>query len=124
MDACCDKPVLQYHVGQKQFHVIGQTDAIVVNSFVLRTIAGAWNAWDPAGALGPLFQALHALLRDDHRFREFNAAQMNRVGMVDALLIFCKVLFFIIIYCTYIKSRLLNMPMTLIDLYLKIIVLI
>ncbi|XP_047002591.1 lysosomal-trafficking regulator [Schistocerca americana] len=93
LDACCDKPVLGYTSaanGPTRVTVLANTDAVVVNSFVLRAVAGAWAAWGPAGALGLLLRALHVLLRDDHPYREFNAAQMNRTHIVDSLLLFCK----------------------------------
>jgi hypothetical protein len=72
---------------------------------LLTTIVGSWRDWERAaskekdcafdeeggGVLGTLFRTLHVLLRDDHPYREFNAAQLNRVRMVEALLLFCKV---------------------------------
>lgn len=105
LDTCCDKPVLQYHSGPHRFHVIARSDAVIVNSFLLTTIVGSWRDWERAvvkekdcafdeeggGVLGTLFRTLHVLLRDDHPYREFNAAQLNRVRMVEALLLFCKV---------------------------------
>ncbi|KAG8236420.1 hypothetical protein J437_LFUL012841 [Ladona fulva] len=42
------------------------------------------------GSFGMYLSVLLALLRDDHPYREFNAAQLNRVGTVEALLLFCK----------------------------------
>ncbi|XP_063221149.1 lysosomal-trafficking regulator isoform X2 [Bacillus rossius redtenbacheri] len=102
LDTCCDKPVLQFHPGLRKFQVVQQSDAIIVNSFLLSTIVGSWRDWESTdeacceddgeggGVLGTLFRTLHVLLRDDHPYREFNAAQLNRVRMVDALLLFCK----------------------------------
>ncbi|XP_034250095.1 lysosomal-trafficking regulator isoform X2 [Thrips palmi] len=98
LDACCDKPVLQHQPGpQCLFRVVHQSEAIVVNSFLLSTIVGSWRDWErvgvageEGGVLGTLFRALHVLLRDDHPFREFNASQFNRVRLVEALLLFCK----------------------------------
>ena len=69
-----------------------------MNSFLLSTVVGSWRDWErgataaeDGGVLGTLFRALHVLLRDDHAYREFNAAQLNRVRLVEALLLFCKV---------------------------------
>lgn len=98
LDACCDKPILQHQPGpQCQFRVVHQSEAIVVNSFLLSTIVGSWRDWErvsvageDGGVLGTLFRALHVLLRDDHPFREFNASQFNRVRLVEGLLLFCK----------------------------------
>ncbi|GFG30500.1 hypothetical protein Cfor_08123, partial [Coptotermes formosanus] len=104
LDTCCDKPVLQYQPGPRRFHVAVRSDAIIVNSFLLTTIVGSWRDWERGavkekdcafdeeggGVLGALFRALHVLLRDDHPYREFNAAQLNRVRMVETLLLFCK----------------------------------
>lgn len=98
LDACCDKPVLQHQPGPRcLFRVVQQSEAIVVNSFLLSTIVGSWRDWErvavageEGGVLGTLFRALHVLLRDDHPFREFNASQFNRVRLVEALLLFCK----------------------------------
>nr|CAD7400993.1 unnamed protein product [Timema cristinae] len=102
LDSCCDKPVLQFHPGQRQFQVCQQSDAIIVNSFLLWTAVGAWRDWSRGGegvdkegsVLGTLLKALHVLLRDEHSHREFNATQLNRVRMVEALLLFCKEQFF------------------------------
>lgn len=41
--------------------------------------------------LNLLLQALLLLLRDQHSHREFNASQLNRVGIVDTILTLCKV---------------------------------
>jgi hypothetical protein len=105
LDTCCDKAVLQYQPSPRRFHVATRSDAVIVNSFLLTTIVGSWRDWERAankekdctfdeeggGVLGTLFRTLHVLLRDDHPYREFNAAQLNRVRMVEALLLFCKV---------------------------------
>lgn len=91
--------MLQHQSGpQCQFRVVHQSEAIVINSFLLSTIVGSWRDWErvvvpgeDGGVLGTLFRALNVLLRDDHPFREFNASQFNRVRLVEALLLFCKV---------------------------------
>nr|CAD7196152.1 unnamed protein product [Timema douglasi] len=78
LDSCCDKPVLQFHPGQRRFQVCQQSDAIIVNSFLLWTAVGAWRDWSRGGegvdkegsVLGTLFKALHVLLRDEHPHRD------------------------------------------------------
>lgn len=75
--------------------MIQQSDAVIVNSFLISTILSSWKDWSRSDqeneVLGILFSALHSLLKDEHPYREFNVSQLNRVRMVDGLLYFCKV---------------------------------
>ncbi|XP_059485723.1 lysosomal-trafficking regulator isoform X2 [Neocloeon triangulifer] len=89
LDACTDRSLMPLQLPGGDIAVSHISDAIVINSFLLATTVKAWRAWD-SSALSCLFRSLHALLRDDHPFREFNAAQMNRVRLVETLLMFCK----------------------------------
>jgi hypothetical protein len=89
LDACCDRSVIPQTGGE--LTVSNAVEAIVTNSFLLNTAIRAWRAWNSnANALSSLFRALHALLRDDHPHREFNAAQLNRARLTETLLLFCK----------------------------------
>lgn len=89
LDACTDRSLMPSQLPMNDVSVSHVSDAIVVNSFLLVTTLKAWRAWD-SSALSCLFRALHALLRDDHPQREFNAFQMNRMRLVETLLMFCK----------------------------------
>lgn len=89
LDACCDRSLIPLQLPGGEIAVSYNADSLVTNSFLLATGVRAWRAWD-AAALSCLFGALHALLRDDHPHREFNAAQLNRVRLVETLLLFCK----------------------------------
>ncbi|KAF4522717.1 hypothetical protein B566_EDAN012734, partial [Ephemera danica] len=87
LDACCDRSVMPQTGGE--LTVSNAVEAIVTNSFLLNMAVRAWKAWDST-ALNLLFRALHALLRDDHPHREFNASQLNRAHLTETLLLFCK----------------------------------
>ncbi|CAB3359283.1 Hypothetical predicted protein [Cloeon dipterum] len=87
LDACTDRSLMPLQLPASDLAVSHVSDAIVTNSFLLATTVKA--AWDST-ALSCLFRAMHTLLRDDHPFREFNATQMNRVRLVETLLVFCK----------------------------------
>lgn len=89
LDACTDRSLMPAQPPVSDVSVSHISDAIVVNAFLLVTTLKAWRAWDSC-ALSCLFRALHALLRDDHPQREFNAFQMNRMRLVETLLMFCK----------------------------------
>ena len=99
-DCCCDHPgIVNYHSITGQFCVTNHSDALIVDANLITvSILSSWKEWEftevsygQTNALLMYFQALHALLRDDHPHREFNAAQLNRVKLIDALLYFCKV---------------------------------
>jgi hypothetical protein len=81
LDACTDRTLLPLQPPSTDVAVCHVSDAIVVNAFLLVTTVRAWRAWH-AHALSTLFRVLHALLRDDHPYREFNAFQMNRLVVV------------------------------------------
>ncbi|XP_046387473.1 lysosomal-trafficking regulator isoform X2 [Ischnura elegans] len=111
LDASCDKSVLHYHSASCKFHIVSQSNAIITQPVLMVAILQAWRGWerysqeqiqaakasrggsvpdDDECGLGLFFGILLTLLRDDHPHREFNAAQLNRVGMVEAILLFCK----------------------------------
>ncbi|KAG8260670.1 hypothetical protein J6590_091786 [Homalodisca vitripennis] len=93
MDVCCDRPGLLTVNVTTGAAVVNTTMPCVVTepTLLAGTVIRAWRQWARTpGCLWTLFQALQALLRDDHPFREFNAAQFNRARLVDSLLLFCK----------------------------------
>lgn len=93
LDTCCDKPIVQIKGGQ--FQIIHRTDSVIINSFLISTILSSWKDWSPAlqanEVLKLLSSALLELLKDEHPYREFNVAQLNRVRLVHTILSFCKV---------------------------------
>ena len=93
MDAGCDKPIIDNHDGG--FHIINNMDSIIVNSFLIASILSSWkdlsSKLQENEVLELFLSALLALTRDDHPYREFNVAQLNRVKLIQCLLSFCKV---------------------------------
>lgn len=90
----CDRPgLLTVHPSTGQAVISTNALHIVTEPKLLTsTVSQCWRQWARTpGVLHALLQALQALLRDDHCYREFNAMQLNRVGLLDALLLFCKV---------------------------------
>lgn len=94
MDVCCDRPgLLTVHPASGQVSLSPAGPLLVTEPGLLAgPVLGAWRQWARTpSALYTLLQALQALLRDDHPYREFNAAQFNRAQLLDSLLLFCKV---------------------------------
>lgn len=95
MDVSCDGPSLlsPQPSGQLKF-CSGMCCVVTEPKLLVGTILQSWRQWARTpGLFHALLQALQYLLRDDHPYRDFNAMQFNRVGLVDALLHFCKVLY-------------------------------
>lgn len=98
LDACLDRPIVQVRSCGRELIIPTITEAILVNPQLLESTIDSWRAWDRnedgGRILAGLFQALQALLRDQHPHRDFNAKQMNRANLVEGLLRFCKVITF------------------------------
>ncbi|XP_039285549.1 lysosomal-trafficking regulator [Nilaparvata lugens] len=100
LDVVCDRPGLLVHqqggagsggVTGCQFQVSGQSRALLVDGALLScSVLACWSGWQQSHCLATLLQLLLVLLRDDHPRREFNLAQLNRIGALDSLLTFCK----------------------------------
>ena len=62
--------------------------AIVKNVLVLQTLILDWKIWSDAPLMVQelLWQALHSLVRSDHRWVSFNILQFKRARVVDKLL--------------------------------------
>lgn len=95
LDTCCDRPGLLSSCTKGKFTLDKKFEAIlVVPELIARSVLYGWRDWEPGGqseVMLQMFQALLILLRDDHPYREFNAAQLNRVHFVNSLFQFCKV---------------------------------
>jgi hypothetical protein len=91
LDAACDCPILVKDVGTKN-HLISQNcEAIITDPDLIKCALEAWRTWAMYDALNLLLQAMLCLLKDQHPQREFNASQLNRIRIVDAILLMCKV---------------------------------
>ncbi|XP_073990723.1 lysosomal-trafficking regulator mauve isoform X4 [Rhodnius prolixus] len=92
LDTCCDRGGL-LSTWTDELQVNASCDYILTDPFIIVTLVlRAPQAWlnAPGSPLALLLRSLLALLRDDHPFREFNAAQLNRANALEAILEFCK----------------------------------
>lgn len=95
LDAACDSSVLIKDIGSGNHAISQNCEAVITDPELIKGALSAWRAWAKYDTLNFLLQALLVLLRDQHSQREFNASQLNRVGIVDTLLTLCKVSFFL-----------------------------
>ncbi|KAK9508246.1 hypothetical protein O3M35_007946 [Rhynocoris fuscipes] len=92
LDTCCDRPGL-LSPWADELHIAAACDHILTEPYTVVTLVlGPAQAWlkAPGAPLALFLKCLLALLKDDHPFREFNAAQLNRANALEALLEFCK----------------------------------
>lgn len=87
IDAACDGPALQLE-GNLQEKC---GDAIITNPELIKGAIQLWRTWASYEAFNLLLQTILSLLKDTHAHREFNATQLNRVAIVDTVLVMCKV---------------------------------
>lgn len=91
LDATCDSSIIIKDVGSGN-HLISQNcEAVIMDPELIKDALTAWRTWAKYDTLNLLLQALLLLLRDQHSQREFNASQLNRVGIVNTILTLCKV---------------------------------
>jgi len=91
LDAACDSCILIKDIGSGNHSISQNCEAVIIDPGLIKGILTAWRAWMKYDTLNLLLQALLILLRDQHSHREFNASQLNRVGIVDTILTLCKV---------------------------------
>ncbi|XP_032666117.1 lysosomal-trafficking regulator isoform X3 [Odontomachus brunneus] len=90
LDATCDSSIIIKDVGSGN-HLISQNcEAVIMDPELIKDMLTAWRTWAKYDTLNLLLQALLLLLRDQHSQREFNASQLNRVGIVNTILTLCK----------------------------------
>lgn len=90
LDAACDSSIIIRDIGSN--HPVSQNcEAVITDPELIKAALTAWRAWAKYDTLNLLLQTLLLLLRDQHSQREFNASQLNRVGIVDTILTLCKV---------------------------------
>ncbi|EFN65741.1 Lysosomal-trafficking regulator [Camponotus floridanus] len=89
LDAACDSSIIIRDIGSN--HPVSQNcEAVITDPELIKAALTAWRAWAKYDTLNLLLQTLLLLLRDQHSQREFNASQLNRVGIVDTILTLCK----------------------------------
>ncbi|KAL0119810.1 hypothetical protein PUN28_007922 [Cardiocondyla obscurior] len=90
LDAACDNSIIIKDIGSGNHSISQNCEAIIIDPGLIKGALTAWRAWIKYDTLTLLLQALLLLLRDQHLHREFNALQLNRVGIVDTILTLCK----------------------------------
>lgn len=90
LDAACDSSILIKDIGSGNHAISQNSEAVITDPELIKGALSAWRAWAKYDTLLFLLQALLVLLRDQHSQREFNASQLNRVGIVGQLLTLCK----------------------------------
>ncbi|XP_033358417.1 lysosomal-trafficking regulator isoform X2 [Bombus vosnesenskii] len=90
LDAACDSSILIKDIGSGNHLVSQNCEAVITDPDLIKGALTAWKTWAKYDTLNLLLQALLLLLRDQHSQREFNATQLNRVGIVDTILTLCK----------------------------------
>lgn len=91
LDAACDSSIIIKDVGSGTHSISQNCEAVITDPELIKGALTAWRTWAKYDTLTLLLQALLLLLRDQHSQREFNASQLNRVGIVDTILTLCKV---------------------------------
>ena len=91
MDAACDSSILIKDIGTGNHSISQSCEAVVTDPELIKGALGAWRTWAKYDSLNLFLQALLLLLRDQHSQREFNSSQFNRVGIVETILLLCKV---------------------------------
>ncbi|KAI5717188.1 hypothetical protein M8J77_001555 [Diaphorina citri] len=68
----------------------GVSHALIHKPHILTDILlESWKFWSPQ-CLSVLFSAVYSLIKDEHPYREFNTMQLNRVHLLDRILLVCK----------------------------------
>jgi len=91
LDASCDSSIIIKDISGGNPSISQNCEAVITDPELIKGALSAWRAWAKCDTLNLLLQALLLLLRDQHLQREFNASQLNRVGIVDMILTLCKV---------------------------------
>ncbi|XP_014603828.1 PREDICTED: lysosomal-trafficking regulator isoform X1 [Polistes canadensis] len=90
LDAACDSSILIKDIGSGNPIISQNCEAVITDPELVKGALTAWRTWVKSDTLNLLLQAILLLLRDQHSQREFNAFQLNRVGIVDTILMLCK----------------------------------
>ncbi|XP_043669052.1 lysosomal-trafficking regulator isoform X1 [Vespula pensylvanica] len=90
LDAACDSSILIKDIGSGNPSISQNCEAVITDPELVKGALTAWRTWAKSDTLNLLLQAILLLLRDQHSQREFNAFQLNRVGIVDTILMLCK----------------------------------
>ncbi|XP_015121948.1 lysosomal-trafficking regulator [Diachasma alloeum] len=90
LDAACDTCILIKDISSGNHVILQNCEAVVTDPELIKVSLSAWRTWAKSDALNLFLQAILVLLRDQHSQREFNAAQFNRVDIVETILLLCK----------------------------------
>ena len=93
LDAMLTRPVLRYDPTTQQYVLHEDTVALVRDVHLVSTLLLAWRVWErgPVQVWHMAFRALELLVREGHPHQQFNARQLQNIGIVDRLLLICLV---------------------------------
>ncbi|XP_034950425.1 lysosomal-trafficking regulator [Chelonus insularis] len=90
LDCACDNSIIVNDVSNDTYTILQNCEAVVIDPELIKEALSAWRTWIKFETFNIFLQALFTLLRDQHEQREFNATQLNRVGIVETILLICK----------------------------------
>lgn len=94
LETACDKPVLTRR--SDGFYVVSTTNANIVHSNLLMSIIQRYSDWyvpkcNDSSILATLLETIQALVREKHPRQLQNIQSLSKVGLIPALLNFCKI---------------------------------
>ncbi|KAF7992714.1 hypothetical protein HCN44_005058 [Aphidius gifuensis] len=89
-DAACDSSILIKDINNGNHTILQNCETIITDPELINVTLSAWRTWAKFDSMNLLLQSLLVLLRDQHSQREFNASQLNRVRIVETILLLCK----------------------------------
>lgn len=94
LETACDKPLLTRR--SDKFYVVSATTANIVHPNLLMSIIQRYSDWhipksNDSSILAMLLETVQALVREKHPRQSQNIQCLNKVGLIPALLNFCKI---------------------------------
>ncbi|XP_033121073.1 lysosomal-trafficking regulator-like isoform X2 [Anneissia japonica] len=92
LDSCCSDSILTYCSLTNQYKVNKNSHAVIKSNHLLVYLILAWKLWETSeeGVWETLYHAVEVLIREDHRHRSFNIAQLQSLNIVDKLLMIIR----------------------------------
>ncbi|XP_071961754.1 lysosomal-trafficking regulator-like isoform X2 [Antedon mediterranea] len=92
LDSCCSDSILTYCSLTNQYNVNKNSQAVIKSNHLLVYLILAWKLWENAehGVWETLYHVIEVLIREDHRHRSFNVAQLQSLNIVDKLLMIIR----------------------------------